>query len=147
MGNIHTLSLRVACAPLCLFSSVCHTYLHLRTDVLVYSSPLCLRAAECIDERRRRNAPAVRWWSCCCREGMRLHLLCFLVINPLAIFSKQAQFVFWPDAEMYPFKSKLVLRCFRTGDKGQTGLSEDLTWVHVSNGGGRGGAEMETNPV
>lgn len=132
MRNVHTLSLRVACAPLCLFSSVCHTYLHLCTDVLVYSSPLCLRAAERIDERRRRNAPAVRWWSRCCGEGRRLHLPCFLVINPLAILSKQSQFVLWPDGDIYPSKSKLLSRCFRTGDKGQTSLSEDLTRVHVS---------------
>lgn len=92
-----------------------------------------LKAAERTDERRRRNAAAARWWSCCCRGGMRLRLPCFLVINPLAILSKQSQFVFWPDVDIYSSKSKLVSRCFRTGDKGQNGLSEDLTWVHVSN--------------
>lgn len=35
----------------------------------------CLRvsaAAERVDERRRWNSPAVRWWSGCCREGTRL---------------------------------------------------------------------------
>lgn len=61
---------------------------------------------------------------------MRLHLPFFLVINPLAvlsILSKQSQFVFWPDVDIYPPKSKLVLRCFQTGDKGQSSLSEDLT--------------------
>lgn len=120
MRNVHTLSLRVACAPLCLFSSVCHTYLHLRTDMHVYSSPLCLRAAECIDERRKRNAPPVCWWSCCCHEGMRLHLPCFLVINPLAVLSEQSQFVFGPTWAFNPPKANLCRDAFILVTKAKT---------------------------
>lgn len=72
-------------------------------DVLVYSSPLCLRAAERVDERRRRNNSS-RWWSRCRRRrGGRLHLPCVLVINPLAILSKQSQFAFiGPTGDVYP---------------------------------------------